>query len=239
MQGIIERMDVRRRDEMEADGSECEHMMAFAASRLGFEHCLYLAHIYPPMTRPAVIQAGHAPDGWQEAYVRESLSAQDPWIRHAQSDWNPWLWSSEDLEGLSGFWHAANRHGMRFGCTLPVRTEHGIIGAMSFTRAQDPVTLGEFEEKAGELRNFAQHLHERILKRRLPQLFHRPDSQLSERERTILRWTADGKTSSEIALILGLTKRTINFHVAKATLKLNSTNKTQAALKAAVLGMLF
>ena len=98
---------------------------------------------------------------------------------------------------------------MRHGCTLPVRREHGIIGAMTFARAQEPVTLGEFEEKAGELRSFSQHVHERLLKQRLPSLFHRQDSQLSERERTILRWTADGKTSSEIALILGLTKRTI------------------------------
>ncbi|HLO95375.1 MAG TPA: autoinducer binding domain-containing protein [Burkholderiaceae bacterium] len=221
------------------DDSECEQAMARFAARQGFEHCLYLAHVYPPMTRPTVIQAGHCPEGWQQVYASQNLSELDPWIRHAQGHGSPWFWDSDCQSVPAVFWQEALRHGMRHGCTLPVRTEHGIIGAMTFARARQPVSLAEYAEKAGELQAFCQDLHAGLLKRRLPQLFHRPDSQLSERERTILKWTADGKTSSEIALILGLTKRTINFHVAKATLKLNSTNKTQAALKAAVLGMLF
>lgn len=219
--------------------SECEHLMASFARRQDFDHCLYQAHVYPPMTRPTVIQAGNAPRPWFEAYVSQDFAGLDPWIRHAQAHSNPWMWAAAGQQAPAPFWQEALRHGMNYGCTLPVRTGHGIIGAMTLARAQGAVSLGEFEEKSGELLSFCQSLHDILLKRRLPQLFHRPDSQLSERERTILQWTADGKTSSEIALILGLTKRTINFHVAKATLKLNSTNKTQAALKAAVLGMLF
>jgi len=221
------------------EDSECEPAMAAFARRQGFDHCLYQAHIYPPMTRPTVIQAGNSPEGWLTAYAGQNFSEIDPWIRHAQCHSSPWLWDSSCQQTPASFWREALQHGMRHGCTLPVRTEHGIIGAMTFTRSQEAVSLEEYARKQTNLLAFCQDLHAGLLKRRLPQLFHRPDSQLSERERTILKWTADGKTSSEIALFLGLTKRTINFHVAKATLKLNSTNKTQAALKAAVLGMLF
>ncbi|MGM9515085.1 autoinducer binding domain-containing protein [Roseateles sp. DB2] len=213
--------------------------MAAFAGRQGFDHCLYQAHIYPPMTRPTVIQIGSSPEGWLTAYAAQHFAVSDPWIRHAQSNSSPWLWDSSRQQEPGAFWREALHHGLRHGCTLPMRTEHGIIGAMTFARSREAVSLEEFSEKSAGLHAFCQDLHAGLLKRRLPQLFHRPDSQLSERERTILQWTADGKTSSEIALIMGLTKRTINFHVAKATAKLNSTNKTQAALKAAVLGMLF
>ncbi|WP_084169562.1 helix-turn-helix domain-containing protein [Paraburkholderia ferrariae] len=60
---------------------------------------------------------------------------------------------------------------------------------------------------------------------------------LSPREREVMRWAAEGKTSYEIGIILGLAERTINFHVAKAIEKLNASNKTHAAVKAVLLGL--
>jgi len=61
---------------------------------------------------------------------------------------------------------------------------------------------------------------------------------LTEREREVLRWTAEGKTAFEIGLIVGLTERTVNFHIGRVLIKLAATNKTQAAVKAARLGIL-
>jgi DNA-binding response OmpR family regulator len=56
---------------------------------------------------------------------------------------------------------------------------------------------------------------------------------LTEREVETLTWAARGKTSSEIATILGLTKRTVDFHIDNARLKLNATSRMHAAVKAA------
>jgi DNA-binding CsgD family transcriptional regulator len=56
---------------------------------------------------------------------------------------------------------------------------------------------------------------------------------LTERELDSLTWAARGKTSSEIALILGLTKRTVDFHIDNARLKLEATTRIHAAAKAA------
>jgi len=63
-------------------------------------------------------------------------------------------------------------------------------------------------------------------------------SPLSIREREVLRWVAEGKTSYEIGVILGLTERTINAYVAGAMSKLNASNKTHAAVKALLLGII-
>jgi LuxR family transcriptional regulator len=53
-----------------------------------------------------------------------------------------------------------------------------------------------------------------------------------------LRWTADGKTSSEVGEILYISERTVNFHVNNALIKLGAANKTAGVIKAAALGFL-
>jgi DNA-binding NarL/FixJ family response regulator len=55
---------------------------------------------------------------------------------------------------------------------------------------------------------------------------------LNERELQCLTWSARGKTSPEIATILGLSKRTVNFHVENACRKLNVSTRTEAVVKA-------
>jgi DNA-binding response OmpR family regulator len=56
---------------------------------------------------------------------------------------------------------------------------------------------------------------------------------LNEREVEVLTWAARGKTSAEIAKILGLTKRTVDFHIDNAREKLGAATRTEAVLKAA------
>jgi DNA-binding response OmpR family regulator len=55
---------------------------------------------------------------------------------------------------------------------------------------------------------------------------------LSEREVAALTWAARGKTSDEIALILGLSKRTVDFHIDNARAKLGVATRIQAVVKA-------
>ena len=56
---------------------------------------------------------------------------------------------------------------------------------------------------------------------------------LNERERETLTWAARGKTSVEIGRILGLAKRTVDFHIDNARVKLGATTRIHAAIKAA------
>src|SRR5260221_3912481 len=58
-------------------------------------------------------------------------------------------------------------------------------------------------------------------------------AQLNDREVDTLTWVARGKTSAEIAQILGLTKRTVDFHIDNARTKLGAATRTQAVIKAA------
>jgi DNA-binding NarL/FixJ family response regulator len=55
---------------------------------------------------------------------------------------------------------------------------------------------------------------------------------LNDRESECLTWSARGKSSAEIATILGLSKRTVDFHIDNACRKLGVTNRTHAVVKA-------
>jgi len=57
---------------------------------------------------------------------------------------------------------------------------------------------------------------------------------LGEREREVLTWSARGKTFAEIAEILSLSPRTIEFHLDNARKKLGVRTRTQALIKAAI-----
>jgi DNA-binding response OmpR family regulator len=55
---------------------------------------------------------------------------------------------------------------------------------------------------------------------------------LGEREIECLTWAARGKTSSEIAQIIGTSKRNVDFHIETACRKLDVATRVQAAVKA-------
>jgi DNA-binding response OmpR family regulator len=57
--------------------------------------------------------------------------------------------------------------------------------------------------------------------------------ELNDREVETLTWAARGKTSAEIAQILGLSKRTVDFHIDNARAKLGAATRVEAAIKAA------
>ena len=57
---------------------------------------------------------------------------------------------------------------------------------------------------------------------------------LNDREIEALTWVARGKTSAQIADLVGLSKRTVDFHLDNARIKLDAATRTQAAIKAAI-----
>lgn len=58
------------------------------------------------------------------------------------------------------------------------------------------------------------------------------DMLVSARELDCLRWTAAGKTAWEASVILGISERTVRFHLNAAREKLNCATTTQAVAKA-------
>lgn len=64
------------------------------------------------------------------------------------------------------------------------------------------------------------------------------DIALSQREREILDWVRKGKTNWEIAQILGISERTVKFHVQNIMLKLDVSSRTRAVAVAMERGLI-
>jgi len=64
------------------------------------------------------------------------------------------------------------------------------------------------------------------------------DTSLSRREVESLHWLSLGKTSGEIATILGISEHTVNFHVRNVCTKLHAPNRQAAVATALCAGIL-
>lgn len=63
-------------------------------------------------------------------------------------------------------------------------------------------------------------------------------SVLSSREKEVLNWLQQGKSSWDMSVILGISKRTVDFHVYNIMEKLGATNRAQAVAVATRLGLI-
>ena len=61
---------------------------------------------------------------------------------------------------------------------------------------------------------------------------------LSAREKEVLNWLKQGKSSWDMSVILGISERTVNYHVYNIIGKLNATNRPQAVAIATRLGLI-
>jgi len=61
---------------------------------------------------------------------------------------------------------------------------------------------------------------------------------LSPRQREVLNWTAQGKTTWETSRIMQCTEAAVNYHLKQIFRKLQATNKTHAVSRAMKLGLI-
>jgi len=124
-----------------------------------------------------------------------------------------------------------SRFNLTMGIYFPVHDSHSLRHAVSFMGDRDPLSV----EELSTLSLFSTMLVEQISKIKVAD--HAAKSVLNDREVEILKWTAEGKTSPEIARITGLSEHTVNHYATLATKKLGCSNRTHAVVYAMRLGL--
>lgn len=109
---------------------------------------------------------------------------------------------------------------------------------LSMARSHTPLTVRELQQQELKMRWLVNAAHLAITRAVLPKLSPEGDIELTDREVEVLKWVADGKTATEISMIMLISVYTVNFHVKNAVTKLNTSNATAAVARAAMLGLL-
>ena len=217
--------------------SEVVRALAGIVGGLGFEYCSYVLHLPFPLTDPQVFWSSTYPDRWLEHYFSHNYLGIDPLLRRLNADPAPIVWQSSTFDSEPAFWEEANAHGVRHGWATSTRGNTFTTGMLSLARSHDVVTSAELEDIEARLVWLAHTAHGAIARIEGKKL-HEKVEELSRREREVLRWTAAGKTAGEVGIVLGISERTVHFHITRALAKLNAVNKTQAVMTATMLGML-
>jgi DNA-binding CsgD family transcriptional regulator len=223
---------------------ELFHLLVKAAQDEGLSQVAYGALTYNEPLRlvdaphPAV--ALNYPVQWQDRYAERRYCTVDPIVTYAPSIAVPFLWDWLIIRcGLSNrqrqILNEASEAGLRNGISVPLHGPWGRVAVISFaSQFNDPHPKAQLDR----LSALASQFHVvftslgRGLRRDLPAV------DLSPREKDCLKWTAQGKSSWDIGMILTISENTVNFHVKNAIRKLNATNRIVAVVKAIRLGLI-
>ncbi|ETS32691.1 helix-turn-helix transcriptional regulator [Photorhabdus temperata] len=115
--------------------------------------------------------------------------------------------------------------------SIKIKGSHGERSIFSVARKEGAISHNEILNKAGMLGILANECVETFnnLKNKEDKIIV---PTLSTREVEVIRWTCEGKTSAEIANILEISTRTVNFHINNIMEKLVVPNKVAAVAKA-------
>jgi len=176
------------------------------------------------------ILANGWPAEWSAIYLREELARYDPVERHWLRMLDPFDWSEapydpEQEPRAEMVMRRATDFRMTKGFCVPIHYGDGPGAAVSI--AGDCPDLGRGVRAAMHL--MALYAHNRLRALLRPVSYKRV---LTDREREVLQWTAAGKTSWEISMILHISERTANAHINSAARKLNATNRVSAVVNA-------
>lgn len=228
-------------NKLAASGGSAEAVVLIVAAivrQLGFEYCSYVFRIPLPVSKPMVIWSSTYPARWLDHYFANKYLDIDPIIYRVTRDSSPVIWTDTVIDNRPDFWEDARAHGIRHGWALATHGTRMTTGMLSLARSNQMVTQSELADTEMKLVWLSQLMHGLIGTAELQKLMPLPVTELTVREKEVLRWSAAGKTADEIGAILGISERTVTFHIAGTLAKLNVVNKTQAVSKALVLDML-
>ena len=177
------------------------------------------------------------PDGWNERYVAQDYVLRDPMVVEMFRTYEPYSWSDVlERRELSSeerkIVFEASEFDMNIGFVVPIFGSNGYAGMVSVT--------GEGPELPEEVRASLQlasiYVHNRLLS--LRRKVDTENAGLTARESECLRWAAAGKSDWDIGEILGISHKTVNFHVENAKRKLDVATRVQAIVAGIRLGIL-
>ncbi|WP_398494371.1 LuxR family transcriptional regulator [Variovorax sp.] len=209
------------------DAQQIFVQVATAARHLGFENCAYGMRHSLPIARPKFVLLNDYGAAWRQRYEDAGYLRTDPVVLHGARSLEPVVWDDGLFRNAGELWDEARGAGLAVGWSQSCFDACGTGGMLSLVRSHEPITAAELRAKQPTMRWLVNVAHV-ALSTELCLHDASPPPVLTAREQQVLCWTADGKTSPEIARILCLSENTVNYHFKRVLPKLGAATKASA-----------
>lgn len=176
---------------------------------------------------------------WHQFFHQQNFEAIDSIGQQVRQSVIPIQWNLRDALAEANpqdhdMFQAALDYGLVSGISIPFYGPAGDFSILVIHEQDIESFLAEQPTLMAESLLLLQHMHARISQ------YHSQANhvQLTKRESECLTLTAHRKSPEEIASLLGISKRTVNFHLENSNHKLTTKNKFQSVQKALTLGLI-
>lgn len=190
----------------------------------------------PNSSRTVVYAEGYSKD-WKKRYDDADFRRSDPipertMAHGAMLTWREARHMAPNSADNEAYFAAMTEAGLIHGFGLPLFGPRGRDAYASFDFGIPLERVGK--DQIGIVRSVPQAAHQRVCVL-LESMREQPD--LSERERQVLHWLAQGKSQSVIAEILDLSPDTVKTYTKRIYSKLGTSDRIGAIVKALKLGL--
>ncbi len=199
--------------------------------RFDVESYLLGASIYENLSAAPTMQVLNGyPEGWWTWYEDNKYLKDDLTVAHCKSSTIPIIWPQtyKDISPANiNLFREASEIGLKSGVSFPY---HGLgceFGIFS-TSASSDYHKSQLRKASTQfaLQVLGAFAFDFLTKKSKKENVKK----LTCRERECLKWVSAGKSSWETSAILGISERTVVFHIQNAASKMNTTSRTNAAI---------
>ncbi|WP_108523184.1 autoinducer binding domain-containing protein [Bradyrhizobium algeriense] len=222
------------------NADEFERVATRLTQRLGFQRFAYLR-----LTGETPMLISSYPKSWTSRYFQLGYQQLDPVVRRARAEHALFSWGGE-ASALAGnreqrrFFDEATTFGIRSGITVPIRSGFGRMAAFTLATGDRDLHPERLVADGKDLVHLVGlHFHCYVAARLdVLSASKLAASELTQRERQCLAWTARGKAVVDIAVLVQIAPRTVVFHLENARRKLGAASIAQCVAEALRRGLL-
>ena len=188
-----------------------------------------------------ITSLGNTPAGYLEVAKDLGEARRDPVMAKLMTQAVPVVYDQQTYAaaGAGEVWEAQAPYGYKTGIAVKLHmpgNKHFLLGV---DRDESlPQSGGQLMQMIAGLQLLAAHALTAADRLLGPKIDKADLPKLTRRERDVLSWTSQGKTAWEVSVILGMSEKTVNFHLGNAMRKLGVSSKHQAVLKCVAAGLL-
>lgn len=224
----------------------CQRMAKFGFDRLLYAFTRFHTSSTMGDLEDMLVLSNHDP-AYLQSFIGGGLYHHAPMVKWTVENEGACSWSLVETEARAGRLSPSEQKVLELNLRHGIRAGYSISFPATTARAKGGIGLcaapGLSQEEVDRI--WDQHGREILVLNALAHLricsmpYVSPRRALTARQREVLEWVADGKTTADIATIMGLTPATVEKHLRLAREVLDVDTTAQAVMKASVQHQIF